>query len=182
MASSDGGSPVAPPMPDSTDAAPAPPTSARAFIAPVHHSVLDRTEAQRVQEFRYRFGQATVFGLPVLALQWFGRSLGGPESGLWVALLQGLLAGWVVYVGATGMLVEAGMIISTRRRMPPAIGLDGLIAGSCAGVYLFSLVRPIGLLVRARFEWPAGFHWCVLTLAAWSALRWAGMSRLAARK
>jgi hypothetical protein len=146
------------------------------------HSVLDRTQAQRIQEFRYRFGQAAVFGLPVFALKWFGGSLGGAESERWVALLQALLAGWVVYVAATGMLVEAGIIISTRRRMPLAIGLDALIAGSCAGFYLFSLVRPVGLLVRPHFAWPAGFHWCVLTLAAWSALRWAGISRLAARK
>jgi hypothetical protein len=174
-------------MPDSTEATTARPTTTRLTaapppIAPVLHSVLDRTEAQRIQEFRYRFGQATVFGLPVLALQWFGRSLGGAESGRWVALLQALLAGWVVYVAATGMLVEAGMIISTRRRMPLALGLDALIAGSCVGVYLFSLVRPVGLLVRPHSAWPAGFHWCVLTLAAWSALRWASMSRLAARK
>ena len=62
-------------------------------VAAELHSVIDRPQAQRLQEFRYRFGQSVVFGLPVLALQWFGRSLGGAESERWVALLQALLAG-----------------------------------------------------------------------------------------
>jgi hypothetical protein len=80
------------------------------------------------------------------------------------------------------MLVEAGLIVSTRRRMPPVIGLDAMVAILCAGIYLFSLVRPIGLLVRPHFGWPAGFHWCVVMLIAWSAVRWAGSSSAAARK
>ena len=139
--------------------------------------VLDRPKAQRVQEFRYRFGQAVVFGLPVLALQWFGRSLGGAESGRWVALFQALLAGWVVYVAATGMLAERVLWLLGKVRAPLAVRADALVGGLCVAVYLASLGRPLGLLVSPGFGWPSGFHWCVLTIGLWSALRWWGLSR-----
>src|SRR2546428_9823632 len=77
--------------------------------------VFDRSAAQRRQEFKYRFGQSIVFGLPVIALQWFGRSLGGAEPDRWVTLFQALLAGWAVYVRATRMLGEGGLLLPVRR-------------------------------------------------------------------
>src|SRR5688572_5630049 len=77
-------------------------------------TMLSRPLDQRVREHKYRFAQAAVFGLPVLGLQYFGHKLGGPEAGKWVGLLQALLAGWVMYVGAAGMLFE-GILLLRRR-------------------------------------------------------------------
>src|SRR3954466_3838186 len=73
-------------------------------------TLLNRPREQRVREFKYRFAQSAVFGLPVLALQRFGPALGGAESPRWVGVLQLLLAGWVVYVGAAGMLFEGALL------------------------------------------------------------------------
>src|SRR5687768_5282994 len=70
------------------------------------HQLLARPVSERAREYRYRFGQAVVFGLPVVALELWGRGLGGREAGRWVGVLQALLSGWVVYVAATGMLFE----------------------------------------------------------------------------
>src|SRR5271156_1761343 len=74
--------------------------------APSWSALLDRPRADRAREFRYRLGQAVVFGLPVIALEQFGHHLGGPESDRWVGILEALLAGWVVYVGAAGLAFE----------------------------------------------------------------------------
>lgn len=164
-------------MPHSVNATLPPPTTPPAAIQPPLHSVLDRPKAQRIQEFRYRFGQAVVFGLPVLTLQWFGRSLGGVESGRWVALFQALLAGWVVYVAATGMLAEGVLWALGKARAPLGTRLDALVGGMCIAVYLASLGRPLGLLLSPGFGWPSGFHWCVVTIGLWSSLRWWGLSR-----
>jgi hypothetical protein len=143
--------------------------------------LLERPEAQRLQEFRYRFGQSAVFGLPVVALQWFGRSLGGTESDLWVTLFQALLAGWVVYVAATGMLAEAALLLLTRRR-PPAAGLAyALVAAAAVTGYLLSLPRLVLLMAHrgtAGTPWPSVLHWVVIMLAVWTGMRW---RRLAAR-
>ena len=70
-------------------------------------ALLARDDDQRLREYKYRFSQAAVFGLPVLALQGWGRSLGGPESERWVGVLQALLAGWVVYVGAAACCLRS---------------------------------------------------------------------------
>src|SRR5687767_3056847 len=69
-------------------------------------SLLDRPVSERLRESKYRFAQSVVFGLPVLALQWFGYRLGGTEADRWIGLLQLLLAGWIMYVGAAGLLFE----------------------------------------------------------------------------
>src|SRR4051812_19198715 len=124
-------------MPDPANVTPAAAAAPLPSVPPALHSVLDRPEAQRLQEFRYRFGQSVVFGLPVLALQWFGRSLGGAESDRWVALLQGLLAGWVVYVAATGVLVGAGGGLFPRGAPPPPPGGAPPVATFLAGAFLF---------------------------------------------
>src|SRR5687768_11480461 len=93
-------------------------TPDRLFPAPAlpSHEALDRPPHQRLLEHRYRFGQAMVFGLPVWGLQLYGRSLGGPEADRWVAVLQALLAGWVVYVAAAGMMFE-GIVQVGRRKL-----------------------------------------------------------------
>ena len=140
-------------------------------------AVLDRSPAERSREYRYRFGQSVVFGLPVVALQWFGRSLGGPEADRWVTLFQALLAGWVLYVAATGMMTEGVLILLAKRRVTLVIGLDMLVACLCTAGYVFGLALPLGLLTHRTFAWPATFHWWVLTLSCWSGVRWASLSK-----
>jgi len=132
-------------------------------------SVLDRPADQRRREFQYRFAQSAVFGLPVVALQCYGRSLGGPESDRWIAILQALLAGWVVYVGAAGMLFE-GVLLLSRPRLSP----DLLPAVIAVALYLASLLRGVVHLVA-----PGGgpfprlyFHWTVAVLTCWTGVRW----------
>ena len=66
-----------------------------------------------MREFQYRFAQATVFGLPVIALQICGPSLGGADAPRWVAILQILLCGWIVYVGAAGILFEGAILLAS---------------------------------------------------------------------
>src|SRR5439155_14755490 len=75
--------------------------------------LLARPDEQRFREYKYRCAQAIIFGIPVIALQLFGRSLGGPEAPRWIAILQALLSGWVVYVAAAGMIFE-GLILIPR--------------------------------------------------------------------
>lgn len=140
-------------------------------------TVLVRPDAQRVQEFKYRFGQSVVFGLPVVALQWFGRSLGGAESDRWVSLFQALLAGWVVYTGATGMLAEGMLRVFAGERPPLSILADSVVAGVAAMAYLLSLPHLVAALAGRPAGWPHAFHWCVLLSATWTALRWERTSR-----
>jgi hypothetical protein len=131
--------------------------------------LLHRPADQRRREYQYRFGQAVVFGLPVLGLQWFGRSLGGPESDRWVALLQALLAGWVVYVAAAGMLFESLVWLARRRA-----AADLVPSAVVTGLYLASLARLAAYAVRgAADSFPRPwFHWVVGLLIGWTGLRW----------
>lgn len=116
-----------------------------------------------------------MFGLPVLALEMFGRSLGGAEAERWVAILQGLLSGWVVYVGAGGMLFEGALWLSRRR-----LAADLLPAATAAGLYLLSIGRiaAYALTTRAtpaaaaRQFPPPWFHWAVIVLIVWTGFRW----------
>src|SRR4051812_19839838 len=100
-------------------------------------ATLNRSDAERLREYRYRFAQSTVFGLPVIALSLFGPALGGPEAGRWIGLLQVLLAGWVTYVGVAAMLVEGIM----RGR----ITADALAASIAMAAYLVGLVLVLRL-------------------------------------
>ena len=129
--------------------------------------LLQRSADQRLREYKYRFSQAIVFGLPVLALQIWGGALGGPESERWVGLLQALLAGWIVYVGAAGMLFE-GLILLRRRLVA-----DLLPAGFAVACYLFSLVSVLHVLFTGRLWYrPLLFHVSVITIALWTGLQW----------
>ena len=128
--------------------------------------LLHRPPDQRRREYQYRFAQAVVFGLPVLALQRFGHSLGGHEAGRWVAILQGLLAGWVVYVGAAGMLFESIVWLFRRR-----FTVDLLPAAAAVLLYVLTMLR---LATHS----PPWFHWAVLLIAAWTGLRWWRLARL----
>jgi cation transport ATPase len=146
---------------------------------------LDRPAEQRAREYQYRFAQSAVFGLPVLLLQAFGHSLGGPESDRWVAVFQAVLAGWIVYVGAAGMLFES-LLWLTRRRMTA----DLLPSLAAAGLYLVGVARLASHIIqagigagsassgdlRSTFP-PMPFHWSVLLLVAWSGTRWWSTSK-----
>jgi len=125
--------------------------------------LLARPPAERQREHRYRFAQTLVFGLPVLALHWFGRHLGGDEQERWTGLLQAILTGWIVYVGAAGMAFEG--LILLRRRITGAF----LIGWLAIAIYAWSLTSWLHLLLRNTY-WPTRplFHWVVLLLLLWT--------------
>ena len=138
--------------------------------------LLARPDDERLREYKYRFSQAAVFGLPVLALQRWGPALGGPESDRWVGILQALLAGWVVYVGAAGMLFE-GLILFPRRLMP-----DLFAASAAVASYLFSLVSVLHVTFSGQLWYrPLLFHVSVIVVAAWTGVQWYRWSRRAGR-
>lgn len=133
------------------------------------HDLLNRPIEQRRLEFRYRCAQAAIFGLPVLVLEYFGPSLGGSaeESRRWLAVFQALLAGWVTYIAAAGMLAEG--ILTIRRGPSP----DLMIALLSVALYLFSAVSVTGIFFTGvPLYSPLFFHVVVLMLAGWCGYRW----------
>ncbi len=137
-------------------------------------TLLARPDDQRLREYKYRFSQAVVFGLPVLALQAWGGALGGSESDRWVGILQALLAGWVVYVGAAGMLFE-GLLLLPRRVMADLIPALGAVIA-----YAFSLISVLHVLFTGQLWYrPLLFHVSVIVVAAWTGLQWWRCSRRA---
>lgn len=144
-------------------------------ISPGIEHVLARPASERAREFRYRFAQSIVFGLPVLALHWLGPALGGTEAPRWTGLFQTLLAGWVIYVAAAGMIFE-GAILLTRGRLT----LDFTIAMIAAALYVIALGGWAMLLLRAdASRVPMPFHHSAMLLAVWCGARWAWLSRRA---
>jgi cation transport ATPase len=136
-------------------------------------SLLQRPLDQRVREFKYRFAQSVVFGLPVLALQRFGSALGWVEADRWVGVLQMLLAGWVVYVAAAGLLFEGILLL------PGKISADLFVAVGAVAFYLFSVVGVMQILLQAKSWHEPMFHVSILLLIPWSGLRWWQLSRRA---
>jgi cation transport ATPase len=130
-------------------------------------SLLARPLDQRIREFKYRFAQAVVFGLPVLALQRYGRSLGWVEADRWVGLLQLALTGWVVYVAAAGMLFE-GFVLLVRRR----IQIDFIIALIAVALFLVSAASIAHLIFRGSLWFPPRFDAVVALLIVWCGWRW----------
>jgi len=129
--------------------------------------LLHRPPEQRAKEFRYRCAQTAIFGLPVLALQWFGPSLGGAESPRWIAILQTLLAGWIVYVAAAGLLFE-GLVAFSPRTFP-----DLFVSLVAIGLYVYSVACAIAILFPHRMSiGNPQFHWSVLLLMCWTTIRW----------
>lgn len=145
--------------------------------------LIHRPPDQRLREHRYRFGQAVVFGIPVVALHLFGRSLGGPvvEAVRWTGIFQALLAGWVVYVGATGMVFEGLVLLLARRRVVTG---DLLAAIAAAALYVWSVVQLLAVLFAPHGSTPPSpphatfaFHWAVILIAAWAGLQWFRLTR-----
>ena len=129
------------------------------------HTILNRPASERLREYKYRFAQSTVFGLPVIALHYFGPSLGGPEAGRWIGMLQLLLAGWVMYVGVIGMAVE-GIL---RRKFTA----DAFVACVALIAFLICAAAVIHLFMTGRASrFQDSFHWAVLIAIGWSAVQW----------
>ncbi len=103
-----------------------------------------------------------------MGLQLFGRSLGGSpaEAQRWVALLQALLSGWIVYVAATGLLIE-GLLF------PRKFTADLSIAIVATLLFLASFLATLAITFRGVAPaFSPRFHWVVLLLALWCGLRW----------
>ena len=129
--------------------------------------LLSRPLDQRIREYRYRLAQTLVFGLPVIALQFFGRSLGGAEAERWVGALQAILTGWIVYVGAAGMLFEGTILLWQGR-----LTIELLVAITVVGLFLYSAIAVTGVIFRGELWYrPLLFHWVVALLALWCAWR-----------
>lgn len=135
-------------------------------------SLLNRPPHQRLREYKHRCAQSIVFGVPVLFLQYFGHRLGGGESERWVAVLQALLSGWIIYVGAAGMLFEG--MVNLRSQLS-----GDLLAGAAATVlYLYSVAAVLPLPFTGRIAYrPLLFHLSVLVIATWTAIQWLRFSR-----
>jgi cation transport ATPase len=117
-----------------------------------------------------------VFGLPVVALQVWGRSLGGREAGRWVGGFQALLAGWVLYVAAAGMLFE-GLLQLRRGRLRA----DLIVATAAAALYIYSAVT-LGRMLFAATPGRPMFDVVVILLAAWCRTRWVYLARRLSRR
>jgi cation transport ATPase len=138
-------------------------------MQPELEQVLSRPTEQRLREWRHRTWQAIIFGLPVLFLQWFGTSLGGPESSRWVAIFQALLAGWVTYVVAVGLMTEGVMLLLARSKLTA----DLIVAALATVAYLFSAISVVGVFFTGHIWYrPLVFHVIVFALGAWSAVQW----------
>ena len=142
-----------------------PPDAAIANRKPQIEKLLFRPPEQRLREYKYRFGQSIVFGLPVIALELWGRALGPADWQRWVSLFEALLAGWVLYVNL-GMLFEGVLLLRQR------VTGDFIIASIAAIIYLASLISALHGIIFARVWYPLLFHVCVIVLAGWTLWRW----------
>jgi hypothetical protein len=135
------------------------------------NALLQRPLDQRIREYQYRAAQSAVFGLPVLALHFFGHFLGSGAD-RWPILMQMLLTGWIVYVSATGMIFEALLT------MRPQFAADFSIAAIATALFAFSSARVIyQIAITASATATTYFHLTVLLLLAWTALRFTWLSR-----
>jgi hypothetical protein len=132
--------------------------------------LLDRPADQRLKEYKYRFSQSVVFGLPVLALQRWGSVLGPADSNRWVSLLQSLLCGWVLYANL-GMLFEGLLVPRLRLRG------DFIIASVATILYLATFVSALCGIVTARLLYPLFYAPIILLLMAWTGWRWFRLAR-----
>ena len=124
---------------------------------------------ERRRQWKYRFAQSLIFGLPIVALHFIGPKLGGPEAPRSVALFEALLAGWVLYVGALGMIGDA----LVRR----GITADGLVALVAMGIYVVGVWRLIASVNEKTPGLSRGFLASAVLIIVWSAIRLVGAGR-----
>jgi hypothetical protein len=142
------------------------------------HSLITRPIQQRRLEFKYRCAQSLVFGIPVVTLQWFGQRLGGAEAARWAAVFQALLAGWVVYVAASGMVVE-GVLVLVARRATQFLICDLSVSLIAIVVYAVSVGCLFARMFGQEYWLVSGSAStaAVVILVAWTGLRWLTLSR-----
>jgi hypothetical protein len=128
-------------------------------------ALLARPLEERRREYKYRFAQSIVFGVPVIALQRWGGALGPVDSARWSSLLQAVLCGWVLYVNV-GMVFEGLLVPRLRLRG------DFLVGAVAVALYLYSLTSAIYAIVTSHLLYSVLFHLCIILLAAWSGWRW----------
>jgi hypothetical protein len=137
------------------------------------HELLTRPRDQRLREYKYRFGQSIVFGLPVIALHFWGANLGPVDSQRWSSLLQSLLCGWVVYVNL-GMLFE-GFVdrrLTSTSTVESRLRGDFIVATIALSLYLYSVISAIKGIITSHLWYPTLFQFCIILLSTWSAWRW----------
>src|SRR5262249_36236456 len=93
--------------------------------------------------------------------------LGGVESARWVAILQSLLSGWVVYVAGAGMLFEGIILLRAK------LTLGFFVSAAAVLMYLFSLGAVLGIFFIGHLTYrPTLFHGAILLLLPWCTWRW----------
>ena len=135
-------------------------------------SILHRPISERLREYKYRFAQCAVFGLPVLGLHLFGAKLGGPEAGRWIGLMQALLTGWCLYLAALPMLSESLMLLAKGK-----MKVELLVALAAMVLYVIGAVGWIFTLRGRSALLPSAFALVVLILIAWSGGQWLRLAR-----
>ena len=139
-------------------------------------SILNRPISERIREHKYRFAQCMVFGLPVLALYFFGPKVGGPEAARWIGLLQALLAGWCLYLAALPLLTESAMLLAMGK-----FRFELLIAVAAMILYVVGLVGWIFTLRGRAALMPSAFSIEVALLIAFSGVQWLRFSNQVTR-
>jgi cation transport ATPase len=139
---------------------------------PSIESILNRPISERLREYKYRFAQCAVFGLPVLGLHFFGARLGGPEAGRWIGLMEALLSGWCLYLAALPMLSESLMLLAMGKRK-----VELLVALAAMILYVIGVVGWIFTLRGRGAILPSAFALVVVILMAWSGSQWLRLSR-----
>jgi cation transport ATPase len=142
-------------------------------IPPDLQTVLNRPASERLREHKYRFAQCIVFGIPVLALQFLGPRLGGGDSGRWTGLLQSLLGGWIVYIGAVPLIAEGFLLIAQRQ-----FKIEMLVALGALVLYIIGLVGWIMTLRGRAAPFPIAFSCSVVILVCWSGVQWLGLRKV----
>jgi len=137
-------------------------------------SILNRPLSERIREHKYRFAQCVVFGIPVIALHYLGPKLGASDAARWTGLLQALLAGWTLYIGAIPLLAEGFLLMSQRQ-----FKLDLVIALCALLLYIIGLAGWIMTLRGRAAPFPAGFSYSVVILVLWSGVQWLRLSNQA---
>jgi hypothetical protein len=70
------------------------------------------------------------------------------------------------------MLSEAALLRLARRRLPPALRADAVVASAALLLYALGLCRLIVLLAGGSPKWHATLHWSVACLILWTGFRW----------
>ena len=139
-------------------------------------AILNRPISERVREHKCRFAQCTVFGLPVVALHFFGAKLGGPEAARWVGLMQALLTGWCLYLAALPMLSESLILLATgKARFELLVSITAMTLYVVGVVGWFSTLRGRAALI------PISFSLVVMILILWSGVHWLRLSNQSSR-